>query len=251
MKRPPEDTFTKLCKFIGYGNLEAPVWFIGPEERLLEETEEQIVQHLEIRRRFKPVECLRGVHVRKLKELTCPGLEPKLQGTWKRMCWIMLWLENRDPTKNRLDVLDYQTCQLGVTGGRTLLTELLPLPKKSTRPCDWPDFYSREFGFQGLEDYKASVLPCRLNMLRELVERYNPPAIVCYGKGYWGAFQELFELFGKFTPDQGDKTIQTIERIERIDSVVIRTHHFSRGLTHKSARRIADLIRPKLPPGTT
>ena len=40
MKRLPEDTFTKLCKFIGYGNLEAPVWFIGPEERLLEETEE-------------------------------------------------------------------------------------------------------------------------------------------------------------------------------------------------------------------
>src|ERR1039458_4106898 len=73
MKRLPEDTFTKLCKFIGYGNLKAPVWFIGPEERLLEETEEQIVQHLEIRRRFKPVECLRGVHVRKLNELTCPG----------------------------------------------------------------------------------------------------------------------------------------------------------------------------------
>lgn len=245
MKRLPEDTFTKLCKFIGYGNLEAPVWFIGPEERLLEETEEQIVQHLEIRRRFKPVECLRGVHVRKLKELTCPGLEPKLQGTWKRMCWIMLWLENRDPTSNRPDVLDYQTCQLGVTGGRTLLTELLPLPKKSTRPCDWPDFYNREFGFQGLEDYKARVLPRRLNMLRELVKHYNPTAVVCYGKGYWDDFEKLF---GKFTPSEGDKTIQTIEKI---DGVVIRTHHFSRGFTHERARRIADLIRPKLAAGTT
>ena len=85
-------------------------------------------------------------------------------------------------------------------------------------------------------------------MLRELVKHYNPPAIVCYGKGCWGAFQELFQLFGKFTPNEGDKTIQTIKKLS---GVVIRTHHFSRGFTYERARRIADLIRPKLPPGTT
>jgi len=240
MKRLPEDTFTRLCDFMGYGNLEAPVWFIGPEERLLEDTEKGIVQHLETRRSFERVECLRSVHIHKLKELTFHRPEPKPQKTWKPMCWIMLWLANRDPKRSTSDALDYQRCHLGVTGGKTFLTELLPLPKKGIRPCDWPVLYSREFGFQSLEDYRARVLPCRLEMLRALVERYSPPAIVCYGKASWGDYEKLF---GKFTPDEEDKKIQIIDSS---DGVVICTHHCSRGFTHGRARRIADLIRPKL-----
>ncbi len=242
MKRLPEDIFDRLFNFIGYGNLDAPVWFIGPEERLLQEKEDDIVRHLEIRRTFEPVECCRQVHLEKLKEPSFHREEPKpkRQPTYDTMSEIMLRVAMPGPVDPSLR-LDYQAHYLGISGGNTLLTELLPLPKQDSNA--WPDFYSREFDFAGLADYKARVLTDRVKLLRLKIELHKPAAIVCYGATARQGFQQLFD--NTFDPVEGDEEIQIINST---NSVVIRTNHLCAKylIPGHRAQRIADLIRPKL-----
>ena len=77
-----------LLEFIGYGTLDADVWFLGMEEAGGGE------ENIRTRLRFRPVEDNAEAH----KMLGVTHLHwgrRKIQRTWRGMCHIMLRLEGR------------------------------------------------------------------------------------------------------------------------------------------------------------
>ena len=77
-----------LIDFIGYGRLDAPVWFIGMEEG------GGGAANINARLNFQPVEDLRHAHVNLLKipQFHYNNLRtntPIIQPTWDGMCRIM------------------------------------------------------------------------------------------------------------------------------------------------------------------
>jgi hypothetical protein len=89
----------KLLDFVGYGNLNAPIWCIGLEERASD------LRRLKARLKFTPIMDLkRALHILGIHYYHAPPY--KLQPTWKTMCRIVLTLKGVEPTRKELR--DYQ-----------------------------------------------------------------------------------------------------------------------------------------------
>jgi len=168
---------TKLLRFIGYGNLAAPVWFIGMEER--GHGEERLVRRLQ----FKRVEDLARAHcILGISKHHYPPFV--LQRTWRTMCEIMLRLADISPTMENLKT--YQASYLGRFGSATLLTELLPIPA--------PGHHKWEYGslFGDRVKYEEEVQPKRMEMLCRLISKHKPSLVICYGRTDWKYYEKLF-----------------------------------------------------------
>lgn len=172
----------KLFKFVGYGRLDAPVWFVGLEEGV---DPSKAVERIEPRLTFRKVEdCLKASE--KLDVMHYHHVDrPKIARYWGTCARVMLRLERRRVTKAH--VRAYQRDELGRKSGQTLLTQLLPMPSPATSA--WP--YDELLGMTRAE-YTARVLPQRVEMFRTLAKRHRPKLVVCYGKNRWSAFACAF-----------------------------------------------------------
>ncbi|HVA91101.1 MAG TPA: hypothetical protein VNL71_14805 [Chloroflexota bacterium] len=180
----------RLLSQVGYGNPEAPLWFLGMEEGLDEHTL-PISENLKWRlNHFKqPFDTMTN-HLQALFMPYAAGvlILPKTQ-TWPTMAKIARYLAGaanwQDPSKAKAYVKE---C-LGTARGSALLLELLPLPK----PCFtcWPPLYNERFT-GGLAAYIAEMLPLRVARLKRLAEDHKPTRIICYGKGYWQYYEQIF-----------------------------------------------------------
>ncbi len=113
-----------LLTFIGYGTLDADIWFLGMEEAGGGET------NIRTRLKFHPV--MDNAEAHKMFGVTYLHWgKRKIQRTWRGMCYIMLCLEGNEPTAENIRA--YQAEKLGRYGGNTLLTELMPIPKPKVR----------------------------------------------------------------------------------------------------------------------
>jgi hypothetical protein len=164
----------RIEDFIGYGNLGAPVVFIGIEESGVED-KERLIADLKERSRWGTVED-RKFH--------------NFVATWNPMCDLMLRRANITPdTATRKE---YRLKRLGLLQQETLLTELLPYPVKSSK-SKWPygeDPFNKE---KTKEEYKARVLGPRQRLLKDVLKGRTRELIVCYGKECWSDFKGLFE----------------------------------------------------------
>jgi hypothetical protein len=131
------------------------------------------------------------------------------------MCYIMLRLEGLEPTKE--NIRNYQAEKLGRYGGNTLLAELMPIPKPKIERWDYEELIPQ---FASRKEYYETIKPWRVKYLRGLIEEHRPKIVICYGKTFWGYFQELFEG-QKFSEDGRFRTAET-EKTQ-----VILTDHFS------------------------
>lgn len=172
-----------IDSFLGYGNLQAPLWFVGMEEgggQSLAELSDRL--RAWDQRGRQPCEDLAGYHraigVTQFFDLP----HPKLQTTW---CALMKALQAWRGGASDLSTLrTLQASELGTLGGPVALLELLPLP--APRVDAWP---YRELAEQRpyLADrsrYVAHLLPRRIERLRAAVRLARPQAVVCYGMGY-------------------------------------------------------------------
>ena len=165
--------------FFGYGNLDAPTWFVGMEEGG-GNTISEIHARLSAwdRRGRKPLEHLREFHlligVRQLMEAPV-----RLQKTWAQLIRVLFASRGSDPP-NSADVRRYQAHALGHLDGETALLELLPLPSPSIGT--W--LYGDNSGLDVLESrsrYRDHVTPTRVGALRHLVEKHEPRQVIFYG----------------------------------------------------------------------
>jgi hypothetical protein len=180
--------WAKIEDFIGFGRNDAPVVFIGMEEGLKDAGE--LDEDLAIRSRYgQPIMDLKDAHkgVAGTENYFEPDRAPR-QPTWRVMADLMLRRAGKNaptgPDRRRYRALD-----LGRSHGDSLLTELLPYPHP--KRSDW--LYERFGRYKTRDDYTRDMLPRRRTLLRSVIASAQRDLIVCYGKGNWPEFQDLFD----------------------------------------------------------
>lgn len=115
--------------FLGYGNINAPVVFVGMEEGLADP--ERLQDDLKYRSTFEPVMDVYEAHLGLAKGKKLFGERPRGQRTWRVMADVMLHFEGGLPaTKEERAKArkEYRAKILGNKCAESLLLELLPYP---------------------------------------------------------------------------------------------------------------------------
>ncbi len=213
-----------LLAFVGYGTPDADVWFLGMEEA--GGGEDNIRTRLE----FQTVEDNAEAH--KMLEITKHHWGRRvIQRTWRAMCYIMLRLENQEPSTE--NIRRYQAEQLGRSQGNTLLTELMPIPKPSVGSWGYEELISQ---FSSREDYYQQIRPRRVQLLRQLVAQHNPQVIIAYGKAFWPDYKGIFS----------DMTFRTNDQFEVASQdglLVILTAHFTARTMNGKLDDLVNIVR--------
>ena len=182
-------------RFIGYGNLDAPVVFVGMEEGL--PSVKALSEDLLFRSRFAPVMDAELAHRGLAKGPRLFSDKPRRQPTWRVMADVMLHYEAVTFTSDKERARarkSYRATRLGSEGGDSLLMELLPYPNKNK--STW--LYSERF--PNRDDYVAHVLPERLHLLSTALQEHESRAIICYGHDDWKYFKALFPEDTRWIP---------------------------------------------------
>lgn len=175
--------------FVGYGNPDAPIVFVGMEEGLADR--ESLHQDLLCRSAFKTIMDLEIGHRCLAKGPNLFTERPRAQRTWWVMADVMLHYDRSVPADKRERSAarkHYRTKVLGRDGGDTLMSDLLPYPHSDVK--EW--LYAPYGRFEDRDDYLTSVLDRRIDLLRKTISGHPRQAIVCYGRGDWRYFKKLF-----------------------------------------------------------
>jgi len=174
--------------FYGYGNYQAPYWFIG-----LEEGGGNSIQEINSRlatwdkRGRQELEDVADYHI-DFGISKYWGPHPPLEATWNKLIRILLSAKGTPPSTE--DVRTYQRDHLGRTGGETCLLELLPLPSPSI--SHW--LYANGSKLANLatrQSYRDWLIPLRVQRLRERIQMHSPPNVIFYGKTYLEHWQAI------------------------------------------------------------
>lgn len=217
-----------LLTFVGYGRLDADVWFLGMEEAGGGEG------NIRSRLKFNRVEDCAEAH--KILGITKHHTGKKIiQRTWRGMCYIMLCLEGKDPDTE--SIRNYQASHLGRLQGNTLLCELMPIPKPNIGDWGYEDLVPQ---FKSRDEYYQVVKPRRVKYLRKLINEYYPKAIIGYGKQYWQDYKELFPniIFsknGQFLTGNNEKRLGVL------------TDHFTARTMNGKFKEVALIIKNNMP----
>lgn len=216
-----------LLNFIGFGRLDAEVWFLGMEEGGGGE------KNIRARLKFKKVEDLEEAH--KILGITKYHLGKRfIQSTWRGMCCILLLVDGKEP--NTENIRNYQADYLGRYQGNTFLCELMPIPKPKMSDWDYDRLLPQ---FKSSQDYYEKIKPRRIKYLRDLIKVHKPKIVICYGKKYWQDYKELFPFLSFITI--GQFLIANNE-----NQLVLLTDHFIARTMNGKFNEIASIINKKL-----
>ncbi len=233
--------------FYGYGNYEAPYWFVGIEEGGGNDCND-IAIRLDVwqcRGRHE-VEDLAAFHD-KIKIDRFFADPVKSQTTWNKL--IRILLSSKGVTTDLRAVKEYQSTKLGRSTGETCLIELLPLPSPSTAMwllAQWtvlPQLKTKK----GYEKYYT---PRRANHIKQRIIEYKPRVVVFYGVDphlltWWqhiaGTAFSLLQVDGvNVWIAQGESTL-----------FVITMHPAAKGLKNTYVHEVGALIANRLAVGSS
>ncbi len=186
-----------LSQFKGYGNQNAPIWFMGFEDY-------SNLGTVELKHRLA-LEIYEEPYVslpERLKLENVPLEYRYATPAWKIMAYLGLRLngDGQTPTPSELD--EYYASSFGAKDGNVLISDLLPLPTPSS--SDWP--YSKiiisdnsmvQYELRDRKIYSSKFLPERINIFNGLYEQRKarqdaPRFIFCYGRRYWSQYRKVF-----------------------------------------------------------
>jgi hypothetical protein len=178
-----ESEIEQLLNFIGYGRLDADIWFLGQQETTAGETD--------ISRRLLIQQVADAQEAQEILGISPSQFgEENLQGAWRGMCEIMLRLAGQDPSSDNLQ--KYFSESLGRSHGSTLVCDLFPLPLPVNSPWNYAALSPQ---FVNPSAYYEAVKPLRLELFRQLIADNLPKIIIAYGRTAWPQYQELFNDF--------------------------------------------------------
>jgi hypothetical protein len=164
-------------KFFGFGNRNAPVWFVGIEEA--GGWGEQ-----DVRRRLDAWK----IEKRDLED--APAFYPssenhrwhgegaQLQGTWEQLVKLLLVAQGKPDTSEA--ILKYQRECFGRLDGETCLVELLPLPSPSINEWRYSN-WSEARWLKSRDRYYAHLLVPRAAALARRIQMMQPSFVIFYG----------------------------------------------------------------------
>jgi len=192
----------RLEKFWGYGNLSAPVWFVGMEEGLGDKDTKELELRNELQKRFEATDGKQTIDIRDdmqsvprhLKFYTPPkrsSQKTPIQMSFLYPIALCLYLHNNSiPTLE--DIREYQLHNLGdVHTGQSAVLELSSLPARSTGKGEW--IYG-EYGIDGLStraDFENICLPKRCSRLAALVADHSPILVIFYSRNYMSYWRTI------------------------------------------------------------
>jgi len=188
-----DELITKFMNnFLGYGDLESDVWFIGMEEgggNNIIDIEKRLSAWTKLNEE-KTIDLAR-FHRLIDEGHRFDGDTPKLQQTWAKLIRAQISFE-KDPTDSfaieTSSVREFQSSRLGRTNSKTCLLELLPLPSPSTNIWHYSSFSQLSL-LQSRAEYTEKMVPKRIEMLRNEIRDHSPSHVVFYGTSYakyWG-----------------------------------------------------------------
>lgn len=226
MLKLSESQWDQLLKFQGYGNLKAPVWFLGIEEKLPSTSNRN--NELKNRLRFSSSMDLAQAQIILDREIRTAKTK-----TWTWMSkFAVALLHPAYDWKDRERTRSYKLERLGRSKGDTFLSELFPLPavSRKTNPC--PERYPTR------EDYDRQVSPARIRWLIDALKRYKPRYVIIYG-----AFNDA--EYGRLITDLNAQLVKKTQLGElylhanaKNTTKILRFSFFTRGLSHNHVGRI-------------
>ena len=202
--------------FLGYGNLESDIWFIGMEEGL-SVMEGDIISELE--KRFKATkgkevvdiqDDMRDVrdHIQWFKPSS--NAKIRMRPTWRPLIRILLKSWSADIDSNDINecIKKFQMEKWGRYNSNHCLLELLPLPN--------PNINKWEYGGLGIDyletrsKYIEKIMPMRIEKFREILATHKPKVVICYGYGYRECWKQLIEPDMEKKPETIKKTLTTM-----------------------------------------
>lgn len=218
-----KEELNHVLTFEGYGNKCAPYWFLG-----MEEGGGSMEQLRERANSFGPVEDLYTAHVKL-------GFENMYRHVpvWRIMSKLILAINGADNWQQTDSAREYQATKLGRSDGETFLTELMPLPAKSTGVWPYPLIYPTR------DEYYADIRPGRIKWLRSKISAAEPRFVICYGKGNWRYYKEIFSGV-EFRPKLNEKIRVGRQEPSTILLLPFFSYYF---VTTELIKQIASLIR--------
>jgi len=187
--RLSKEDIERVLKFKGYGNKSGRYWFLGMEEGggSMDQLRKRVCS-------FDPVEELESAIIKL-------GFDIDIYvPTWRVMSKLVLAMDGVAEWQEKDRAKRYQAKNLGRFGGDTFLTDLMPLP--CPRLNEWP--YDAIYPTKA--EYIAEVRPNRIEWLRSEMSKFQPPFVICYGKGNWRYYKEIF--YGvDFKPEFDEKIL--------------------------------------------
>ncbi|CAI4034069.1 hypothetical protein DNFV4_04513 [Nitrospira tepida] len=160
----------------GFGDLEAPYWFIGLEPGLGRKEHNELKDRIDLRISAweeKEIQDLYEYHYR-------IGVDwwfrpkAKLQKTWAKLIRMLFVLDGKPVDVD--SIREFQSDKWGRTKSKTCLLELFPLPCPSTKAEHWKSCYDIERRF-----YEERCRKIRLPRFHQLITEYRPAAVIFYG----------------------------------------------------------------------
>jgi hypothetical protein len=191
-----EEEISGITGFLGYGNPQRSVWFIGLEEGLGNSSDAEARDNLKPRSQFSPVMDLYDAHIRLQEDRKPMNIETKsgFVQEWHFMAKIMLFLNgckdwsDRGPNQKAILAKDYIRFKLGRAGSDTFMTELSPIPRKHTADLSWMD------AFRCADCRLKEKIENRTKQLQGLLDESAPSRVICYGKRAADRFASLLGI---------------------------------------------------------
>jgi hypothetical protein len=167
--------------FYGFGNYQAPYWFVGMEEGG-EATSEDIANQLKIWDEWGRKELIDVIeYAREMKITQWYGDCPRLQPTWRNLIRVFLTAEGQ--TADNETMRQHQKTSWGTKDGDTCLMELLPLPAPNIASWIYREISLLPY-LTSRKVYREYFVGSRIAHLQDKIMRHKPKAIVFYGSGY-------------------------------------------------------------------
>jgi putative addiction module component (TIGR02574 family) len=150
----------------GYGNWSAPYWFIGPEQGMAREENNDLKCRVGAWRHFgsRELDDCRKFHL-KIKETRWHGDNAILQPTWNKLL-LALFAFHGCPTEDKKSRIKYQKEKWGHESDETCVIELSELAARSLK-----EKRNREsFLLQRIDYIRGRMLDCK------------PRLVILYGK---------------------------------------------------------------------
>ena len=174
----PDDLLTEYAdRFLGFGNWEAKVWFIGIQEAGGDD-EPSVLRRLQAwaKNKKQPIEDAPAFYPL-CDNHRWHGKNPSVQPTWRQLIRLDLLIRGRSASPD--EILQYQRHSFANSNGDECAFELLPLPSpdaKTWRYLGW----SKLPWLQSRRRYQNHVLLQRAISLQQRIEQHRPRVVIFY-----------------------------------------------------------------------
>jgi hypothetical protein len=233
--------------FYGYGNFDAPYWFVGMEEGMRKISSSKKLGK-KLNKKLNAWDERGRMPLQDLPEFSSAlggkkffSEKPRSVRTWSRIIHVLFGIKD-EATHKPSQIKAYQREFLArAQDGDSCLMELLPLAAYDTNV--WPPYkkISNIPCLKSRDIYVQQVRPNRIADLKRYIETYHPQVAVMYGKGNWNHYAEIagVEFHGTEMHDvkigKNEKTLFVLTR-----------HMAVRNLTNKECYAIGQMIRSQL-----